>query len=74
MDVEPIDRRTAQEIGSDLERRAAAVGIALRAPPAEPTTCCGRGCPGCVWESYYMAFAYLRDDALRLLESSADGR
>ena len=23
--------------------------------PEEPTTCCGRGCEGCVWISYFEA-------------------
>ena len=23
--------------------------------PPEPTTCCGRGCEGCVWISYFEA-------------------
>ncbi|WP_291021239.1 oxidoreductase-like domain-containing protein [Hydrogenophaga sp.] len=39
----------------------------LRAPPPEPTTCCGRGCNGCVWEGYYNAVRYWADDALEQL-------
>ena len=33
-------------------------------PPPEPTSCCGRGCNGCVWEGYFAAMAYWRDEAL----------
>ena len=42
--------------------------INLRAAPPEPTTCCGRGCAGCVWEGYYEALAHWLDDAQALLE------
>jgi hypothetical protein len=30
--------------------------------------CCGRGCNGCVWEGYFAAVAYWRDEALLILE------
>ncbi|WP_137896210.1 oxidoreductase-like domain-containing protein [Ramlibacter sp. 2FC] len=42
-------------------------GLSLRPPPPEPTTCCGRGCNGCVWEGWYAAVAYWRDEALERL-------
>ena len=41
---------------------------ALRPPPPEPTTCCERGCNGCVWEAYYEAMHHWRADALVLLQ------
>jgi hypothetical protein len=41
--------------------------LTLRAPPPEPTTCCGRGCNGCVWEGWLAAVNYWRDDASMLL-------
>ncbi len=48
-------------------RRGIDLDTALRPPPPEPTTCCGRGCNGCVWEGYYGALDCWRDDAIDLL-------
>ncbi|WP_038011559.1 oxidoreductase-like domain-containing protein [Thauera sp. 63] len=42
-------------------------GVALRAPPPVPDSCCGRGCNGCVWEGYYAALRFWREDAIALL-------
>ncbi len=52
-------------------RRSIEIDTALRPPPPAPTTCCGRGCNGCVWESYYTALSHWRQDACNLLKISA---
>ena len=49
------------------QQRAQEAGVSLRPPPPLPTTCCGRGCNGCVWEGYYAAAAWWQQEAeLRL--------
>jgi len=56
-----------QAMFAALQARARAAGATLRAPPPLPTACCGRGCNGCVWEGFYEAAAYWREEAeLRL--------
>ncbi len=62
------DRDSALALFDALLARAAARGVSLRPPPPEPTACCGRGCNGCVWEGYYAAVIYWRDEALLLLD------
>lgn len=61
------DKDAAQRMFKLLQEAAAAQGIELRSPPSEPTTCCGKGCNGCVWEGYYEAVVYWRDEALLML-------
>lgn len=53
------------------QRSGIALDAALRAPPPEPTTCCGRGCNGCVWEGFYEALHHWRVDAVALLDEAA---
>ncbi len=50
-----------------LQQRARNAGMTLRAPPPQPTTCCGRGCNGCVWEGYYTAVDNWCEDAELIL-------
>jgi len=54
-------------LGGVAQRRGIDLDTALRPPPPEPTTCCERGCNGCVWEGFYGALDGWRCDALALL-------
>ena len=69
MDFPIDDRATGLAVIQHLQARAAAAGISLREPPPEPVGCCGRGCNGCVWESYYAAAAWWQEEALHRLEA-----
>lgn len=66
------DRASAQHLFQRLQQLALAGGHRLRSPPPEPTACCGRGCHGCVWEGFYAAAAYWRQEALEQLGLPGD--
>ncbi len=65
--AQATDGPSASAMFAALQSQAAAQGVGLRPPPPEPTTCCGRGCNGCVWEGFLNAAEYWRQDALQAL-------
>ena len=71
----PHDLATAQALVAHLRQLAQCHGIeldtALRPPPIVPTTCCGRGCNGCVWEYYFAALLRWNQDVRALLPAVA---
>jgi hypothetical protein len=71
-------RLTSTAIGDAMQAQvqaiAAALGITLRPPPPWPTTCCGRGCGTCVWEGYFNALDWWREDALDAVREAHVGK
>lgn len=65
----PVDLDAARAMFTALKQRASASGRVLREPPPEPVSCCGRGCNGCVWDSYYAAAAWWQEEALQALDA-----
>ena len=61
------DLPTAQALIAHVSRLLREAGLHHRPPPPEPDTCCGRGCNGCVWEGFYDALGFWREDAIELL-------
>ena len=70
----PADLFTAQALVAHLHGLAQKKGLALdtmlRPAPPVPTTCCGRGCNGCMWEYYFAAVRQWRDDACDCLSKN----
>ena len=64
-----VDGPSALAMLSECETLLQSHGLVLRQPPVAPTTCCGRGCNGCVWEGFVDAANYWREDALALLQA-----
>ena len=67
----PCSLEQARGQFSDYQQLARTLNITLRAPPPEPTTCCGKGCNGCVWEGFYGATQFWLEDAQEALLRAA---
>ena len=61
------DLPTAQALVAHLmglaQRRGVALDTVLRPAPTAPSTGCGRGCNGGVWEDYFAALRQWREEA-----------
>ena len=68
------DAATAQTMFAYAQVLGVTHGVHFRSPPPEPTTCCGRGCQGCVWEGYVSAVEYWRNDLLAALSADTPDR
>ena len=66
------DGPSAQAFFASVQAYAMQCGVTLRMPPPEPTSCCGRGCNGCVWEGFFAAATFWREDAFTELRQAAD--
>lgn len=64
----PDSAYQARQWIAGLNVKLAERGIVLREPPEEPTSCCGRGCNGCVWEGYFTAVGYWCEQAQEALQ------
>ncbi len=65
----PTPADQAQARITQVQGEAARAGVALRTPPPLPTTCCGRGCNGRVWEGYFDAVTWWLEDAAEALRA-----
>lgn len=64
------DARVARAVVAWRQWQLKEVGVVFRPPPPEPTSCCGRGCNGCVWEGYHQALQHWRTEVRQVLMES----
>lgn len=62
-DPDQAQRPAVREGILRFQQRLQAAGHDFREPPPEPTSCCGRGCNGCVWEGYETALMWWYEEA-----------
>lgn len=62
-------RQAVRDSIARFQQQLQSAGHDFRAPPEEPTSCCGRGCHGCVWEGYDAALLWWFEEGSALLTS-----
>ena len=60
-------RESVRKAIAQFQQRLQDAGLDFRDPPEEPTSCCGRGCHGCVWEGYEAALTWWYEEGGELL-------
>ena len=68
-DPQQNQREAVRRSIAQFQARLQAAGHTFRPPPEEPTSCCGRGCHGCVWEGYEAALTWWYEEGGELLAS-----
>jgi hypothetical protein len=63
----PNNADQARQWIADLAAQLTQRNLSFRNPPEEPTSCCGRGCNGCVWEGYLHAAGYWCEQVREML-------
>ena len=63
IDPNQAQRESVRRGIAQFQERLQAAGHDFREPPPEPTSCGGRGCNGCVWESSGDALMFWYEDS-----------
>lgn len=65
---DPIQSSDQARVVFDLLRCLAhQIEVELKPTPSEPTSCCGKGCEGCVWIAFFEAAERWRQSVISAL-------